>query len=233
MAPDVITRRARTSWGAILDGWLATVGVAAILSPLVGLLLAAWYPTRGYGSAVPILVAVGISYLVGGYVAGRMSGQRTSWHGMLVAFLGIFIVLALLVVDVALALGVFGVTGRLVQIVPPVLGVALYGSVETFAFGGALGLLLAIFAGWLGGLLAPTRIIADPLAVPAADAAVAEGRQAPASVRRPRERYRLLPSVGRKGGEPATAVEPVEPIEPVAPVEPIEPIEPVAPIEPS
>jgi len=158
MAREVVVRPTGTSWGAVLDGWLATVGVAAILTPIIGLMLANWYPTRGYASTVPILVAVGLAYLVGGYVAGRMAGYHTSWHGMMVAFFGLFVVLALLVVDLALAMGVFGTTARLVQVMPQVLGVALYQSAETFAFGGALALLIAVFAGWLGGLLAPSRI---------------------------------------------------------------------------
>lgn len=216
MARDVLVRPSGTSWGAILDGWLATVGVAAILTPIVNLLLANYYPTRGYASTVPILVAVGLSYLVGGYVAGRMAGWRTSWHGMMVAFFGLFVVLALLVVDVALALGVFGATSRLVQIMPLVLGVALYQSAETFAFGGALGILIAIFAAWLGGLLAPARIGAAVMAEPdvtepvtttplVEEHAVTTTREV-----RPRERYRLLPSAGRKGGERVDEVDQVE-----------------------
>jgi len=199
MARDVTVRPAGTSWGAVLDGWLATVGVAAILTPLVGILLANVYTTRGYASTVPILVAVGISYLVGGYVAGRMAGFRTSWHGMMVAFFGLFIVLALLVVDIAFALGLFGDTARLVQLMPIVLGVTLFETAETFAFGGALSILIAIFAAWLGGLIAPTRIAAVVPVV--ATSAGGEPIAKPAPVERQRGRYRLLPSVGRKGGE--------------------------------
>src|SRR6266404_4051380 len=151
MAREVIVRPAGTSWGAVLDGWLATVGVAAILTPLVG-----------------ILVSVGLSYLVGGYVAGRMAGYRTSWHGMTVAFFGLFVVLALLVVDIAFALGMFGATARLIQVMPLVMGATQFETAETFAFGGALSILIAIFAAWLGGLLAPTRIAAVvPAAIPA------------------------------------------------------------------
>jgi hypothetical protein len=196
MARDVTVRASSTSWGAVLDGWLATVGVAAILTPLVGLLLANVYTTRGYASTVPILVSVGVSYLIGGYVAGRMAGYRTSWHGMTVAFFGLFVVLALLVVDISFALGMFGTPARLVQIMPLVLGVTLFESAETFAFGGALSILIAIFAAWLGGLLAPSRI---PAVVPAAIPATAGPVSKPAPVER--HRFRLLPSVGRKGGE--------------------------------
>ena len=200
MARDVTIRPADTSWGAVLDGWLAAVGVAAILTPLVGILLANVYTTRGYASTVPTLVAVGLSYLVGGYVAGRMAGYRTSWHGMLVAFFGLFVVLALLVVDIAFALGLFGTSARLIQIMPLVLGVTLFESAETFAFGGALSILIAIFAAWLGGLLAPTRIAAVvPAAIPATVAATGEPVAKPAPVEH--RRYRLLPSIGRKGGE--------------------------------
>lgn len=225
MAREVVVRPTGTSWGAVLDGWLATVGVAAILTPIVGLMLANWYPTRGYASTVPILIAVGLAYLIGGYVAGRMAGYRTSWHGMMVAFFGVFVVLALLVVDLALALGVFGTSARLVQVMPQVLGVALYGSAETFAFGGALALLIAVFAGWLGGLLAPNRIdaVVPSAAVPEAEPAVVEDRTVTTTeVQRPRERFRLLPSAGRKGGE-REEVEPVEPIEPV--VDPADEVE--------
>jgi len=210
MARDVVLRPNGTTWGAVLDGWLAAVGVAAILTPIVMLLLSNVYTAHGYASTVPIILSVGVAYLVGGYVAGRMAGYRTSWHGMMVAFFGLFVVLALLVVDIALSLGLFGATGRLVQVLPGVLGVALFQSAETFAFGGALSLLMAIFASWLGGLLAPPRI-APPVPAPAvAEPVVQERSVTTTETRRPRERYRLLPSPGRKGGERVDEDEEVE-----------------------
>jgi len=219
VARDVVARPAGTAWGAVLDGWLATVGVAAILTPLIGVLLANVYPSRGYSATVPVLVGVGASYLIGGYVAGRMAGYRTSWHGMLVAFFGLFVVLALLVVDIALELGIFGTTGRLVQILPAVLGTTLFSSVETFAFGGALGMLLAIFAGWLGGLLAPSRIAAtvtsSPAVTPATATPVVEEKRTTTEVHAPRDRYRLLPRPGSKGGEHVDVVDEVERTEPI------------------
>ena len=205
MTGDVVVRPSRTAWGAVLDGWLATVGVAAILSPIIGLVLTNLYPSRGYASTVPVLAGVGLSYLVGGYVAGRMVGYRTSWHGMMVAFFGLFVVLSLLVVDVALSLGLFGSTGRLVQIMPAIIGGTLFVSAEAFAFGGALGILVAIFAGWLGGLLAPTRITviaaSAPVVEPVTTAPVVEETTTKTVDQGPRGRYRLLPSPGLKGGE--------------------------------
>jgi len=221
MAREVVVRPTRTSWGAVLDGWLATVGVAAILTPIVGVLLTKGYPTRGYGSTVPVLVAVGVSYLIGGYVAGRIAGYRTSWHGMMVAFFGLFVVLGLLVVDTAFALGVFGTPARLVPILPVVLGITLFESAETFAFGGALSILIAIFAGWLGGVMAPSRVTAaaTTAAAPVTTTPVVARKVTSTEVRGPRERYRLLPSIGRKGGERVDTAETVAPVERTEPIE--------------
>ena len=215
--PTRTSRTSRTSWGAVLDGWLATVGVAAILTPIVGIVLANYYPTLGYSATVPVLAGVGLSYLVGGYVAGRMAGYRTSWHGMTVAFFGLFVVLALLVIDIALSLGSFGATGRLIQLLPAVLGATLFTSVETFAFGGAISMLVAIFAAWLGGLLAPARSLALVTPAPATAAPVTLEQGSAAEVHRPRRRYRLLPSPSRKGHE---RVEDVVVVEPAVAIEP-------------
>lgn len=224
MAREVLVRPMATSWGAVIDGWLVTVGVAAILTPIIGALLTTFYPTRGYASVVPILVGVGLSYLVGGYVAGRMAGYRTSWHGMMVAFLGLFIVLALLVVDTAFAMGIFGSPARLIPVLPLVLGVALYGSAETFALGGVLGILIAVFAAWLGGLLAPARIttttapaVADSMTP---SSVVQERTVSSTEVHRPRQRYRLLPNIGRKGGRRVDAVEEAERVDSTDRIEP-------------
>jgi hypothetical protein len=227
MAREALARPTGTSWGAVIDGWLATVGVAAILTPIIAFLLTNLYPTRGYGSAVPILAGVGLSYLIGGYVAGRMAGYRGSWHGMMVAFLGLFIVLALLIVDLAFAMGIFGAPARLIQILPLVLGVALYQSVETFAFGGVLGILVTVFAAWLGGLLAPARIGATTVpAVAAADSTdstspvVLDRADSATPVNRPRARFRLLPSTGRKGGQRVDEGPAVKPVENTDRIEP-------------
>jgi hypothetical protein len=72
---------------------------------------------------------------------------------------------------------------------------------------------MAVFAGWLGGLLAPARITAAVTATPApgeVTPVVEERRVTSTEVHRPRERYRLLPSAGRKGGERVDEVETVE-----------------------
>lgn len=207
--------RARTAWGSVLGGWLATIGVAALLSPAVAAVLGSLYLNeRSLSAAVPVVVGVGLAYLIGGYVAGRMAGYRTSWHGLLTAFFGLFVVLALIVLSVALQQGVFGATRYLPELLPPLVSTGLYHSADALAFGGLLGMLIAIFSAWLGGLLAPTRIdVTAPATVvaPARPTVVETERLE----RRPVERrsFRLLPAIGRKGGERVDRGERVEPLD--------------------
>ena len=227
MTRSVVVGPRGTAWGAVLGGWLATLGVAALLSPLVNAMLGSLsLNERSLAAAAPVIVGVGLAYLIGGYIAGRMAGYRTSWHGLLAAFFGLFVVLALIVVAVALQQGVFGSTYYLPEILPPLVSVGLYHSAEALAFGGLLGMLLAIFSAWLGGLLAPTRSVAvasvnpvDPVVAPVerTDRVVTDEPERTVGtepdVRRPveRRRFRLLPSVGRKGGERVERTERIEP----------------------
>jgi len=226
MTRDVVVRPSGTAWGAVLGGWLAAVGVAALLTPLVTWMLGLLaLNERSIAAAVPVVIGVGVAYLIGGYIAGRMAGYRTSWHGMLTAFFGLFVVLATIVIAVALQQGVFGPTYYVPELLPPLVSVSLYHSAEALAFGGLLGMLIAIFSAWLGGLLAPTRIVAVAPADAVSPVTPAEQRdrvvtaeptsavETERAARRPVERrpFRLLPSVGRKGGERVTRTGPVEP----------------------
>lgn len=211
--------RTRTAWGSVLGGWLATIGVAALLSPAVTAVLGALYLNeRSLSAAVPVVVGVGLAYLVGGYIAGRMAGYRTSWHGLLTAFFGLFVVLALIVLAVALQQGVFGQTRYLPELVPPLVSTGLFHSADALAFGGLLGMLIAIFSAWLGGLLAPTRTSLAVTETPAPVAVAEPVRPAVVATerveRRPSERrsFRLLPAIGRKGGERVERVERVDPV---------------------
>ncbi len=188
-----------TAWGAVLGGWIATVGMAALLAPAIASSLAGRaLDPDDIALAVPPILGVIIAYLVGGYVAGRMAGYSTSWHGMLTAFLGLFVVLGAIALGVAADRGVLGDV-RLVHVDsaypwafngPGGVGIAM-------TFGAILGFLAAIFAGWLGGLLAPTRTPA-PAAIPAPVTRTARETRV---VERPRAGFHLLPQVGRKGGE--------------------------------
>ena len=209
-----VVRHHRTAWGSVLGGWLATIGVAALLSPLITAALTALYPNeRSLAATVPVVAGVGLAYLIGGHVAGRMAGYRTSWHGLLTAFFGLFVVLALIVVAIALQQGVFGSTAYLPEVLPPLVSTGLYRSADGLAFGGLLGMLIAIFAAWLGGLLAPTRAVVVATvpgeatvpvpAVPVETAPVVTTASRAAG-RRP---VRLLSPGGRTGGERVTVDE--------------------------
>ena len=198
-----VVRRNGTSWMSVIGGWIASIGTAALLSPLVGGFVA----TRGgtpddLSLAVPAVLGVLLAYLVGGYVAGRMAGYSTSWHGMMTAFFGLFVVLAIILAGVAVERGYLGD----VRIVMPA-GLPAIG--EAVTFGAILGFLATIFAGWLGGLLAPTRAVAVPVAhehtAPVAAVTRVESEERvvvrdPEPIA-PRRGFRLLPAAGRKGGE--------------------------------
>src|SRR5438046_856145 len=103
MAKSVLVRPAGTSWMSVFGGWIATIGAMALIAP-----------------AVPVVVGIFISYLVGGYVAGRMAGYRTSWHGMMTAFFSLFVLLIVALLGYAADRGVFAGSGisSLSDIVP-------------------------------------------------------------------------------------------------------------------
>ncbi len=88
------------------------------------------------------------------------------------------------------------------DIIPGVRDLNLYALGDALTFGAILGFLAAIFGGWLGGLLAPSHVVAAVRPVPAM-------RMPAATVARTTERRevvtdrprRILPAFGRKGGE--------------------------------
>jgi hypothetical protein len=191
MTQTVLVRPRGTSWTSVVGGWIASVGTMALAAPVAAAAIA----TRpadpdNISLAVPVIVGLMLAYIVGGFVAGRMAGYATSWHGMLVAFFGLFIVLSILLLGVAADRGV--VPG--LAVIPGVGRAETIG--DAFTFGGIIGFLATIFSGWLGGLLAPDRYIV-PLTTRPATVEPLVARSAPTG-------YRLLPSAGRKGGERVT-----------------------------
>ena len=207
----VAARPRGTSWMSVIGGWIASVGMTALLAPVA----AAFVATRGgapddVSLAVPAVLAVMIAYLIGGYVSGRMAGYATSWHGMMTAFFGLFVVLAVVLLGVAAERGYLGDV-RLAPEAAYAWGFGPTSVGDALTFGAILGFLATIFAGWLGGLLAPSRTFVRARAaapVVAGTPVVAERRvEETAVVREPvarrdgRRGFRLLPSVGRKGGD--------------------------------
>jgi hypothetical protein len=207
---NVVAPPAATSWGAVLGGWVATVGASVLFAPIVaGLLAAVGSPgaASDLAMAVPVVLGILVSYVVGGYVAGRMAGYRTSWHGMMTAFFSLFIVLLVLLAGGLADRGVFAGSGvrSLADIVPGMRDLNVDGLGNAVSFGAILGFLAAIFGGWLGGLLAPSMpVVATPAATRPAPVVREPLTREPMVRERHREIVRrgpLLPSFGRKGGE--------------------------------
>lgn len=202
---NVVVRPASTAWGAVLGGWVATIGASVIFAPLVaGLLVGA--PVGGdIAVAVPVVLGLFLSYIVGGYVAGRMAGYRTSWHGMMTAFFTLFVLLVLMLLGVAADNGMFAASGirSAADIIPGVRDLNLYALGDALTFGAILGFLAAIFGGWLGGLLAPTTQVVSAVApvrpIPMGrPSTVRTTEQREVVTERPR---RILPAFGAKGGD--------------------------------
>lgn len=198
----VVVKPRGTSWMSVIGGWIASVGMTALLAPLA----AGFVASRGgapndISLAVPAVLAVMLAYLVGGYVAGRMAGYATSWHGMMTAFLGLFVVLGAILLGVAADRGYLGDVriSALESTYAWGFGPTTVG--DALTFGAILGFLATIFAGWLGGLLAPTRRLVAHVPAETPVQTVAETTTVVREPAAPRQPFRLLPSAGRKGGE--------------------------------
>jgi hypothetical protein len=212
MAATTLVRPAATSWGAVIGGWVATVGASVIFAPLVAGLIAAVGAPNGANQlalAVPVVLGILLSYLIGGYVAGRMAGYRTSWHGMMTAFFSLFILLVVLLFGALADRGVFAASGvrSLADVIPGVRDLNVDSLGNAVSFGAILGFLAAIFGGWLGGLLAPSHAVVATAPIVAA-APVAAAPVEPVMERRTertavqdRPRGKIVPAYGRKGGE--------------------------------
>jgi len=209
---NVLVRPA-TSWMSVLGGWIATIGAIALVAPAVAAALAGVnIGNNDIASALPVVIGVFFSYLIGGYVAGRMAGYRTSWHGMLTAFFSLFVLLALVLVSYAAANGAFRGVGvnNLTDLVPGAAGLNVDSLGTALTFGALLGFLAAIFGGWLGGVLAPAHaevharapyVAREAGPVPGRIVGVgpvgARAEKRETVIRRPP----LVPASGRKGGE--------------------------------
>jgi putative membrane protein (TIGR04086 family) len=207
MTSNVLVRPASTSWASVLGGWIATIGAAALVAPAVASLLARVnLGGNDLTPTVPVIVGIFVSYLIGGYVAGRMAGYRTSWHGMMTAFFSLFVLLVVALLGYAAQSGAFAGSGinSLADLIPGVRDINAGTFGNALVFGAIIGFLAAIFAGWLGGLLAPSHAVAAYAPAYVAPAGpVAATPVAPRRERREvvRERRPLLPIFGRKGGE--------------------------------
>lgn len=207
---SAVVVRPATSWMSVLGGWIATIGAMALIAPAVAAVLVGTNPsvaTPDMAAAVPVVIGIFVSYVIGGYVAGRMAGYRTSWHGMLTAFFSLFVLLVIVLLSYAAANGAFAGI-NVSTLVPGATGLSVDSLGNALTFGALLGFLAAIFGGWLGGLLAPSQAVV-PAPYVAREAGPVPGRSVgvgPSGSRTLRRetvtrRPPLLPAFGRKGGE--------------------------------
>ena len=98
------------NWGSAFFGWLVAVGMAAILLGLLSAAGAAFglsevseseaeqnADTIGIIGAILLLIVLGIAYLCGGYVSGRMSRFDGGRQGLAVWVLGLVVTIVLAV----------------------------------------------------------------------------------------------------------------------------------------
>ena len=204
MTNDVRVRPTGTAWGAVICGWIAAVGASVLVAPAVGAILAGRAPVpNDLALAVPVVLGLMIAYLIGGYVAGRMAGYHTSWHGMMTAFFGLLVTLLALLLAAAAERGLLASAGvtSLSDVFPGIRQLDLRTLGDTVTFGAMLGFLATIFAGWLGGLLAPDHAWVAPAERVVERQVLPERVVQERVVTRERPRFRLLPAIGRKGGE--------------------------------
>ncbi|RLV55378.1 hypothetical protein D9V41_11525 [Aeromicrobium phragmitis] len=102
------------SWGACFFGWLVAIGLAVLLTSIIGAILSAVGSnvnltqddaeseagTIGIATAVVLLVVLAIGHYAGGYVAGRMSRFDGARQGVGVWLIGLIVTL------IAIGLGV-------------------------------------------------------------------------------------------------------------------------------
>ena len=97
-----------TNTGAAFFGWLVAVGMAILLSAIVGAIAAGAgraadvtqddaeraANTIGFAAAIVLVVVLAIAYYAGGYVAGRMSRFDGGKQGMAVWLIGLLVTVA-------------------------------------------------------------------------------------------------------------------------------------------
>lgn len=94
------------NWGAGFFGWLVAIGMAILLSGIIGAIAAAVGDARdvtqsqleresgtiGVLAAIVLVIVLAISYYAGGYVAGRMSRFDGSRQGLAVWVISIIVI---------------------------------------------------------------------------------------------------------------------------------------------
>ena len=142
------------NWSAVALGWVVAVVVGFVLAlvfGLIGLAASGGGPERaaegelGVGSFLLSLVVGFLSYLAGGYVAGRRAGRAGTLHGMMTAVFGLIVAVVLAIILLVIAL--LFLEGEIPR-TPGVLGVA-----SGSFLAGLVAFLVNLAGGYLGGRL--------------------------------------------------------------------------------
>jgi hypothetical protein len=139
------------SWGSDLLGWLAAAGLAGILAGIVAAAGAALGLTKGsteeigLGGGIALIAVLFVSYIAGGYVAGRMARFSGAKQGVAVWLWAIIIsVLAALAGAIGSSFGLFSQIGNVAQVqLNP----------QTLTAAGIIGIVIALALSLLGAVL--------------------------------------------------------------------------------
>jgi hypothetical protein len=114
-APEAREEFGGLNWGAAFFGWLVAIGIAAILTAILGAAGAAIGLTSvstadakknagtiGIGGGIALLIVLTVAYYAGGYVAGRMSRFDGGRQGFAAWLIGIVVTVLFAVAGVIL-----------------------------------------------------------------------------------------------------------------------------------
>lgn len=114
-----------TSWIGALIGMLTALGAALLLSGIIGAIVVfivallavdGSETAAGITSLAGVLATLFLSYLMGGYAAGRVSSRKGTKHGVLAALLGVVVTILLVLIGTVAG---FGISDNLSGVVLP------------------------------------------------------------------------------------------------------------------
>lgn len=152
-----------TSWIGVLIGMLTALGAALLLSGIIGgivafivtLLLGAGSSEAGVGvaSIVGVLTTLFLSYLIGGYAAGRVASRQGTRHGLLAALLGVIVTILLVTIGAIVGMGISdNLSGVVLPDVPEDNEQGLGSLLALSAISGILIVLFPFIGGAIGGV---------------------------------------------------------------------------------
>ncbi len=151
-----------TSWIGALIGMLTALGAALLLSGIIGAIVVfivallavdGSETAAGITSLAGVLATLFLSYLMGGYAAGRVSSRKGTKHGVLAALLGVVVTILLVLIGTVAGFGISdNLSGVVLPDVPADNEQQGLGSLLAFsAISGILILLIPFIGGAVGG----------------------------------------------------------------------------------